>query len=143
MCQRRQLSWEYSVWSYQSHDQASFPTADKSRHFMWSVEHWLWEKGARTGRTLKLASIWGNWKILPQQGKTLGLEFSSPRWPICLSYCFWSLLKGSPIRDTLPDHSICIPHPFCILLCTLCWFMCLHRTTWIITYLIVYVCALM
>lgn len=121
LCQKQQLSWEYFLWTYLSKDQASFPKASKSRHFIWRPEHGLWEKGARTGGTLKLASIWG-------KQKNSASVVQAP-WPwilffkmTCTFYCFWTLLKGFLIRDTLPDHSIYISHPLCILLCTFCCF---------------------
>lgn len=68
------------------------------------LEHWLWEKGARTGGTLKLASIGENWKILLKQDKTFAMNSLSRDDPYVPLTVFD--LKGSLINKALPEHSI-------------------------------------
>ena len=142
LCRRRQLFWDNSFCPYQWQVPTSFHTVDKKRCFMWRMEHLftLGEADKKNRWDSETSKLCRKLKILPQQDKTLGLEFSS-RWPLCLFHCFSSLLKVSLTREALPDHSIYILHPFCPLPCTLCSFIFLHRTTWLITHVIVCVCV--
>lgn len=127
-------------WPYKLQGQVSFLTAEKRRNFhLRAGTLTLGEESRKNRWDLETSKHWGNfWKILSQQNKTLGLEFSSKTVHMFLSlYLVTKRLRYSLI--ILPKTAYFTPSV--ILLYTFCRFIFLHKTTWLITYLTVYVYA--